>query len=137
MRKELRRNAIAGLLAVTLPASIAQAGDVKYRPINPNFGGNPFNGDYLLNQARLQNQHEEDAEDPLERFDRDLTRRLLNRAASEIEDRLFGENPEDSGTILLGDLKIEFERIGATIFLKVVDLVTGGVTEIEIPAPGS
>ena len=137
MRKELRRNAIAGLLAVTLPASIAQAGDVKYRPINPNFGGNPFNGDYLLNQARLQNQHEEDAEDPLERFDRDLTRRLLNRAASEIEDRLFGENPEDSGTIPLGDLQIEFERIGATIFLKVVDLVTGGVTEIEIPAPGS
>lgn len=137
MRKELRRNAIAGLLAVALPAGAAQAGDVKYRPINPNFGGNPFNGDYLLNQARLQNQHEEDAEDPLERFDRDLTRRLLNRAASEIEDRLFGENPEDSGTIPLGDLQIEFERIGATIFLKVVDLVTGGVTEIEIPAPGS
>ena len=126
MRKELLRSAIAGLLAVTLPASVAQAGDVKYRPINPNFGGNPFNGDYLLNQARLQNQHEEDAEDPLERFDRDLTRRLLNRAASEIEDRLFGENPEDSGTIPLGDLQIEFERIGASIFLKVVDLVTGG-----------
>ena len=120
-----------------MPAGAAQAGDVKYRPINPNFGGNPFNGDYLLNQARLQNQHEEDAEDPLERFDRDLTRRLLNRAASEIEDRLFGENPEDSGTIPLGDLQIEFQRIGATIFLKVVDLVTGGVTEIEIPAPGS
>ncbi|MCA0976779.1 curli assembly protein CsgF [Qipengyuania flava] len=137
MRNELLRNAVAGLLALTLAAGAAQAGDVKYRPINPNFGGNPFNGDYLLNQARLQNQHEEDAEDPLERFDRDLTRRLLNRAASEIEDRLFGENPEDSGTIPLGDLKIEFERIGATIFLKVVDLVTGGVTEIEIPAPGS
>ena len=137
MRKELRRNAIAGLLAVTLPAGAAQAGDVKYRPINPNFGGNPFNGDYLLNQARLQNQHEEYPEDPLERFDRDLTRRLPNRAASEIEDRLFGENPEDTGTIPLGDLQIEFERIGATIFLKVVDLVTGGVTEIEIPAPGS
>ncbi|MBX7535005.1 curli assembly protein CsgF [Qipengyuania sp. GH1] len=137
MRNELLRNAVAGLLALTLSAGAAQAGDVKYRPINPNFGGNPFNGDYLLNQARLQNQHEEDAEDPLERFDRDLTRRLLNRAASEIEDRLFGENPEDSGTIPLGDLKIEFERIGATIFLKVVDLVTGGVTEIEIPAPGS
>lgn len=137
MRNELLRNAVAGLLALMLSAGAAQAGDVKYRPINPNFGGNPFNGDYLLNQARLQNQHEEDAEDPLERFDRDLTRRLLNRAASEIEDRLFGENPEDSGTIPLGDLKIDFERIGATIFLKVVDLVTGGVTEIEIPAPGS
>lgn len=137
MRNEALRNAVAGLLTLTLSAGVAQAGDVKYRPINPNFGGNPFNGDYLLNQARLQNQHEEDAEDPLERFDRDLTRRLLNRAASEIEDRLFGENPEDSGTIPLGDLKIEFERIGATIFLKVVDLVTGGVTEIEIPAPGS
>lgn len=137
MRNEALRNAVAGLLTLTLSAGVAQAGDVKYRPINPNFGGNPFNGDNLLNQARLQNQHEEDAEDPLERFDRDLTRRLLNRAASEIEDRLFGENPEDSGTIPLGDLKIEFERIGATIFLKVVDLVTGGVTEIEIPAPGS
>lgn len=124
---------IFGSVAVT-PVS---AGDLKYRPTNPNFGGSPFNGDFLLNQARIQNQFEEPEEDLLERFDRDLTRRLLNRAAGEIEDRLFGESPEESGTIPLGDLRIDFERIGGTIFLRIVDLLTGGVTEIEVPAPGS
>ena len=127
----------ASLILAPVVASPVAAGDLKYRPTNPNFGGSPFNGDFLLNQARIQNQFDEPEEDLLERFDRDLTRRLLNRAAGEIEDRLFGENPEESGTIPLGDLRIEFERIGGTIFLRIVDLLTGGVTEIEVPAPGS
>ena len=125
------------LVALSLSTTAAFADDIKYRPVNPAFGGSPFNGDYLLNQAQIQNQYEEPAEDLLERFDRDLMRRLLNRAANEVEDRLFGENPEDSGAIPLGDLTIEFERIGAVIFLRIIDQVTGGVTEIEIPAPGS
>lgn len=126
--------AIAATAFLTAPAL---AGDIKYGPVNPNFGGSPFNGEFLLNQARIQNQYEADEEDLLERFDRDLTRRLLNRAASEIEDRLYGENAEESGVIPLGDLQIAFERVGATIFLTITDLLTGAITEIEIPAPGS
>lgn len=29
----------------------ANAGQLTYQPINPSFGGSPFNGDWLLNQA--------------------------------------------------------------------------------------
>ena len=29
----------------------AVAGQLTYQPINPSFGGSPFNGDWLLNQA--------------------------------------------------------------------------------------
>ena len=128
---------IAVALVLGTGAVPAHADDIKFRPVNPNFGGSPFNGDFLLNQARIQNQYEEPEDDLIERFDRDLTRRLLNRAANEVEDRLFGDNPEQSGSIPLGDLTVEFERVGAVIFLRIIDRLTGGVTEIEVPAPGS
>jgi len=36
--------------------SSACAGDLTYTPVNPNFGGNPFNGTPLLQSADVQRQ---------------------------------------------------------------------------------
>lgn len=44
-------------LIVSLLAGTAFAGDLIYRPINPAFGGNPNNFDYLIGTAQIQNQH--------------------------------------------------------------------------------
>ena len=126
--------AVAALLLASTPAV---AGDLIYRPVDPAFGGNPFNGAYLLDQARAQNQYDNVQPDLIDDFRRGLTARLLARASSEIENRLFGENPEASGSIPLGDLKIDFERIGATIQLRITDFTTGRVTTIDIPAPAA
>ncbi|WP_224826159.1 curli assembly protein CsgF [Cognatishimia sp. MH4019] len=45
------------VLISSLFAGTAFAGDLIYRPINPAFGGNPNNFDYLLGTAQIQNQH--------------------------------------------------------------------------------
>ena len=43
--------------SLLLGASQADAGQLVYKPINPNFGGNPFIGDFLINNATIQNQN--------------------------------------------------------------------------------
>lgn len=127
-----KRAAVAALLLLAAPAA---AGDLIYRPVNPNFGGNPLNGSFLLNGAQLQNDFEQPEPDPIEEFQDGLQTRLLGRVSAEIENRIFGENPQDSGTFPIGDLEIAYERVGGVIALSIVDLTTGGETVIEIPAP--
>jgi curli production assembly/transport component CsgF len=128
-----KRSAVGLVLA--LIGGAATGSELVYKPINPNFGGNPFYGPFLLDQARIQNQFDDVEPDPIEEFREGLQARLLGRVSAEIEDRLFGENPQDSGVIPLGDLEIAFERIGGVIELTIIDFTTGGETVIEIPAP--
>ena len=39
-------------------AQQASASELVYQPINPAFGGNPFNGPFLIETETLQNGHE-------------------------------------------------------------------------------
>lgn len=43
------------LIAGTSTSEV-QASDLVYQPVSPTFGGNPLNGNFLLNQAQIQNQ---------------------------------------------------------------------------------
>ncbi len=40
--------------AMTLLTGSLAAGQLTYTPVNPSFGGSPFNGDWLLNQSLTQ-----------------------------------------------------------------------------------
>jgi curli production assembly/transport component CsgF len=58
------------LAALVLFAALFQASslaqDFVYTPINPAFGGNPYNFNWLLGQAEAQNFFEEETEDPFD-----------------------------------------------------------------------
>ena len=45
---------LQALVVIGAPAS-ANAADLTYTPVNPNFGGSPLNGSFLLNQAAANN----------------------------------------------------------------------------------
>ena len=47
-------------LSLSALASFASAGDLIFSPVNPAFGGNPNNFDYLVGTAQIQNQHPAD-----------------------------------------------------------------------------
>jgi curli production assembly/transport component CsgF len=115
------------------------ASELVYQPVNPNFGGNPFNGQYLLNSATLQNQYLDDSgptrRDPLAEFTTTLQRRLLSELAGQITDAIFGEDAAESGTITVGDTTVDFERIGDQVRLQITDAATGNETVIELPVP--
>lgn len=119
----------------------AWAGEIVYQPINPAFGGNPFNGPYLLSNAQVQNDHKEEShggslgQSPVEQFERQITSRLLSRVSSEIADRIYGEEAADSGTFRIEDTVISFERLNGQVVLNIRNDLTGEQTTIEIPDP--
>ncbi len=122
------------LIGTTAPV---HAQDIAYSPINPSFGGSPFNSSHLLGIAGAQKPEKARASSaesaPSELFLRQLQSRLLSALAGQVTDSIFGDNPQDHGTISFGNQLVTFERGLDTVTLTVVDLAAGTTTEIEIP----
>lgn len=59
--------------------------------------------------------------------------RLLSSLSSEVVDAIFGDNPQDSGTVVFGTTEISFDRGVDSIELVLTDTVDGTVTEISVP----
>lgn len=112
------------------------AQDLTYTPINPSFGGNPFNSAHLLGVAGAQNDYKDPNstanQSQAALFARQLQSRLLSALASQVTDAIFGDNPQESGRIVFGGQTIEFNRTLDSVQLTITD-ETGAVTEIEIP----
>ena len=62
-----------------------------------------------------------------------LQSRLLSALSSQIVDAIFGENPQESGTISFGGQTINFVRSLTEVTLTITDDDTGEVTTIVIP----
>lgn len=115
----------------------AAAQDLTYQPISPTFGGNPFNSAHILGVANAQN----DFRDPrstsnqsqADIFARQLQSRLLSALSSQIVNAIFGDNPQESGTIKFGGQTIDFVRSLESVTLTITNDETGEVTEIIIP----
>lgn len=128
----------AGLVAcVMLVAVPAAAQDITYEPVSPTFGGNPFNSQHVLGVANANN----DFRDPrassnnsqADIFARQLQSRLLSALSSQIVDAIFGENPQESGTISFGGQTINFFRSLEEVTIIIRDDATGEETRIVVP----
>lgn len=125
------------MVCAVLCASPLAAQDVVYTPISPTFGGNPFNSNHVLGVANANN----DTRDPrsttsnsqADIFARQLQSRLLSALSSQIVDAIFGENPQESGTISFGGQTIEFFRTLEEVTLIIRDDATGEETRIVVP----
>lgn len=124
-------------LAVALAPSPARAQDIVYEPINPSFGGNPFNSAHLLGIAGAQNKTKDpsavSSNSQADIFARQLQSRLLSALSSQIVDAIFGENPQERGTISFGGQTIQFVRGLENVTLTITDDATGEVTTIIVP----
>ena len=139
MKLNLLRAAMAAAMPVLwLGSSVpAAAQDIVYAPVNPSFGGNPFNSAHLLGIANAQN----DFRDPkaatsgsqADIFSRQLQSRLLSALSSQIVDAIFGENAQDHGTIDFGGQTITWVRDLESVTLTITNDDSGEVTTIEIP----
>jgi curli production assembly/transport component CsgF len=133
----LRRAAsVLAALACSIAApAIAQ--DITYQPVDPSFGGNPFNSAHLLGIANAQNDYKDPKattnSSQADIFARQLQSRLLSALSSQIVDAIFGDNPQESGTISFGGQTINFVRSLTEVTLTITDNDTGEVTTIVIP----
>lgn len=108
------------------------AGELVYTPINPAFGGNPYNYSWLLDSADIQNQHEED---PLEDFEDDLNSRILSTLASRIVSSAFGSYGDElqGGQYQFGNYDIIISTEGGGINVDIYDQGSGTSTSVSVP----
>lgn len=129
--------AVPGVMLAFGMATAAYAQDITYQPIDPTFGGNPFNSSHLLGIANAQNDYKDPKavtnNSQADIFARQLQSRLLSALSSQIVNAIFGENPQESGTIRFGGQTISFVRSLTEVTLTITDDDTGEVTTIVIP----
>jgi len=129
------RAVLGALLLVA--AGPAAASDIVYQPTNPSFGGNPFNSAHLLGVANAINDYKDpnasSSQDPAQQFLRQIQSRLLSSVASQVIDLIFGDNPQEAGTIKFGDQEIRFERGIESVRLLIKNTAEGSETEVIVP----
>lgn len=123
--------AAAPLLALT--GSHGFASQLIYEPVNPNFGGNPLNGNFLLQNAQSQDDHQDPArpedlyEQPsaLDRFTDSLETRLLNQLLTDIGDG-------NSGELVTDDFIVQIVDNDGQLTVLITDRSTGDKSEIIV-----
>lgn len=130
----------------------ATATELVYTPINPSFGGNPLNGNFLLGKAQSQNKHKApvNRKTYAERFQESLERAYINKLVREITDLSFNETCDPStdancqpslfgedSTFVSGDYEIQVLTSNTdSITVQITHLGSGEVTIIEVPRFG-
>jgi curli production assembly/transport component CsgF len=143
----MRRSLLAVIVVGMVSPAAAQ--DLVYTPTNPSFGGNPLNSSHLLGIASAQRSATaRDAEtgdggfrddpttpgrDNAELFVRQLEGRLLSALAGQVTEAIFGDDPQQSGTVTFGSTTVVFDRSLEAIRLVITDTLDGTVTEIVVP----
>ncbi len=120
-------------------SSFAQ--QLVYEPINPSFGGNFLNGNWMLSQAQAQNGFTAGGtgidsrfeRDPLKDFKESLNRQILSQISRNIISSMFGETGLEEGRYEIGDFIIDITQGAEGISIIIFDLGTGDETTIIIP----
>lgn len=126
------------LAMILFGISQATAQDLIYRPINPAFGGNTFNYQWLLSSAQEQNDFKEESQfgfndDPLTQFEQDLNRQILSQLSRRLFTNVFGEDGLNEGTFEIGGFQIEIGNYPDGVHISILDVKTGGETSIIVP----
>ena len=137
----MKKLLIAAILILALIPVATRAQDFVYQPINPAFGGNPYNYSWLLGQAQTQNMYEEESdffgldgeEDLLANFQVELNRQVLNSVTNEFYKNQFGEEGLTEGYYKFGSYEIDVSIISDGMQVRIIDIFTGSETTVIIP----
>src|SRR3546814_2059721 len=92
------------LLSFSSIAGTASAQDMVYTPINPSFGGHPFNSSHLIGIANAQNNFKDTksttSNSQADIFARQLQSRLLSVLSSQITDARSEENTSELQSLM-------------------------------------
>jgi len=128
---------ISILFCLAAYASFGQ--QLVYKPVNPAFGGDTFNHQWLLAAANAQNSFkdpdEQDAEKTeLEEFTDNLNRQLLGQLSRSLFTAQLGDGLQE-GSFTFGSLALEIFETGEGLVINILDVTTGEQTQIIVPNP--
>jgi curli production assembly/transport component CsgF len=132
---------VASVLLFGCALRSAHATELVFTPVNPNFGGSPLNGSFLLSSAQLQNKHK-DPDDlaaklaektPLQQFNDNLQRSVLSQLASAATSSVMSNGKLIPGTVQTGDFKIVISDMGGGMLqITTTDKVSGASTTFQV-----
>ena len=134
------KSIVISIVSIFLIGSLSSYGqDLVYRPVNPAFGGDTFNYQWLLSSAEAQNTFTDpndssrDQRSDLERFTESLNSQLLNQISRTLFNDQFGEDGLTEGTFNFGSLFIEIFPSGEGLVINILDTSTGDQSQVIIP----
>lgn len=109
-----------------------------YKPINPAFGGDTFNYQWLLSSAASQNQFKSnvspfDSLSTLDSFTESLNRQLLSQLSQKLFGDQFGDGNLKPGNYTFGSMYIQVVQSDKGLIVRILNTSTGEQSEIIIP----
>lgn len=119
-------------------SSFAYSQQFTYRPVNPAFGGDTFNYQWLLSSATAQNGFKEDVASrdrgsDLENFSSTLNRQLLSQLSRSLLTSQIGTDGLQPGTFSAGSLEVEVYETLEGLVVNILDTDTGEQTQFIVP----
>ena len=129
--------ALGFMIVCTLTAASQQ---LTYKPLNPAFGGDTFNYNWLISSANAQNgftadQNRREEQSDLERFGENINSQLLSqisRAVLQNQIEGLGDFTEE-GSFTYGTLAIEVFESNEGLVINILDTSNGEQTQVIIP----
>ena len=137
--------------AFSLVSAQVRAGELTQNFVNPDFGGNPNNGGYLLSNATAQNSNTAPVKatpatgsssaaasktDTAQQFSEQVNRLVMSALAGRLVNKAFGADAgtsADNTSIDTGISTISVATTGSGTAVTIVDNATGGKSVISIP----
>ena len=116
-----------------LISPVSWGGNMVFQFVNPNFGGNPNNGAFLLNEANAQNSYK----DPNGYNFDTATPSSLDNFTSVIQSQLLGNlmgniSQGKPGRLVTKDFIVDVKNIDGRLTMNILDRTTGKSSTIEV-----
>ncbi len=123
-------------------SACAFAQQFSYKPVNPAFGGDTFNYNWLLSSATSQNGHKEEtavstSQSALDQFGASLNQQVLSQISrSLLSQQLDGIGDfSQEGTFTFGTLNVEIFDSYEGLVINILDTSNGEETQVIVPNP--
>jgi len=121
-----------------LTSSFCIGQQLSYKPINPAFGGETFNYQWLLSSANAQNSFTDpdaasrDDESSLSAFSENLNNQILSQLSRSLFQTQLGDELQE-GNFSFGSLALEIYDSAEGLVVNILDTGTGEQTQIIVP----
>lgn len=126
------------ILSIFFTSYFCVGQQLSYKPINPAFGGETFNYQWLLSSANAQNSftdpdaNQDDDESSLEAFAENLNRQILSQLSRSLFQTQLGDELQE-GNFSFGSLALEIYDSAEGLVVNILDTDTGEQTQIIVP----
>jgi len=122
------------ILGIGFLSTTAQAGNLTFQFINPNFGGNPNNGSFLLSEANAQNSYKDpNAYD----WSSATSSSSLDNFTSAVQSQLLGSlmgnlSSGKPGRLVTKDFIVDITNTDGQLMMNILDRSSGKTSSIQV-----